>query len=425
MKKLITGNEAVALGALKAGVRCVSGYPGTPSTGALASLIPMDLKGTHVEWSTNEKVAFEIAAGVSWTGQRAMCTMKMSGVNVAYDSLAAVAYSGVIGGLVVYVADDPGVSAGCCEQDSRGFALMSDLPVLEPATVAEAYELACYAFELSEQTKSPVFLRSVTPLANSYATVDVAELPELPQAEPVLVRDIERFTKAGAVIAMNQHRDLICRLDLSEGIIRSKGLNRLSLSEQPGGLGLISAGIVSAYLDEGLELLERYGLKREELSILRVTATNPFPAKEVRALLQHSSTILVLEELEPHLERSVYVEAQKMGYQGAITGKLDGLFSRVGEYGLAQVAGGVARGMGIVLPDGLLEGVRSGEELAVPRPITVCAGCPHRGTYMAINQAIRKLRLKPEQVVVTGDIGCTILGMNPPFNTVWTEVSVG
>ena len=116
-KKLITGNEALALGALRAGVKVVTGYPGTPSTGALASLLEMDLPGRHVEWSTNEKVALEVATGAAWAGQRALCTMKMSGVNVALDSLASIAYSGTTGGLVIYVADDPGASAGMVEQD--------------------------------------------------------------------------------------------------------------------------------------------------------------------------------------------------------------------------------------------------------------------------------------------------------------------
>src|SRR5512135_2320127 len=171
--KLMTGNEALALGALHAGVKVVTGYPGTPSTDALASLLIMEPQGVHVEWSTNEKVALEVAAGAAWAGQRALCTMKMSGLNVAYDSLISIAYSGVIGGLVIYVADDPGVSAGMAEQDSRGFALMADLPMLEPVSVADAYRLTRAAFELSEATGTPVFVRLVTASASSLGMVDV------------------------------------------------------------------------------------------------------------------------------------------------------------------------------------------------------------------------------------------------------------
>lgn len=183
--ELLTGNEAVALGALRAGVKVVTGYPGTPSTGALASLLRMDLDdGRHVEWSINEKVAFEIAAGAAWAGQRALCTMKMSGLNVAYDSLISIAYSGCIGGLVIYVADDPGVSAGMAEQDSRGFARMSDLPMLEPASVAEAYRLVQVAFELSERAGTPVFVRLVTGIAQSKAAVELVQ-PNPPAPFPM------------------------------------------------------------------------------------------------------------------------------------------------------------------------------------------------------------------------------------------------
>ena len=425
MKKLITGNEAIAYGALRAGVKAVTGYPGTPSTGCLASLLAMDLKDTYVEWSTNEKVALEIAAGVAWSGHRALCTMKMSGVNVAYDSLISIAYSGCEGGLVIYVADDPGANAGMCEQDSRGFALMADMPMLEPASVAESYRLASYAFELSEQIKSPVFVRSVTAIADSFAEVEVEDPAPVSQAAPLLIRDIQKYTKAGAVIAMNQHRDLIKRLEQAGGIIAKDSINHLSLAQQNGGLGVIAAGVAAAYLDEGYEIASRYGFDANAVSTLTVKATNPYPADEIRRMLAHCQTILILEELEPVIEKSVVIEAQKAGYRGRIIGKLDGPFSRVGEYGVKQVVMGLQAALDLALPAGLLDGNSDALQLAAARPITVCAGCPHRGTYMAIIQAIKKSKLKKNEVMVTGDIGCTILGMNPPFDIIWNEVSMG
>ncbi len=425
MKRLITGNEAVAYGALRAGVKSVSGYPGTPSTGALGSLLEMDLKYTHVEWSTNEKVAFEIATGVSWAGHRALCTMKMSGVNVAADSLLAVAYSGCEGGLVIYVADDPGVSAGCVEQDTRLYAAMADLPVLEPSSVAQAYTLTQAAFELSEQVKTPVFLRLVTALASSTAVVDVEEPAPVSMAEPRLIKDIQRFTKAGAQIAMTQHRDAIRRLAAAGEWIRQNHVNHLQLSAQPGGLGIVVAGISAAYMTESISLADKFGLDPETLSILTVNATHPFPDIEVCQLLEHCSGVLVLEELEPHLEKSVYIEAQKLGYSGKITGKLDGTLSRIGEYGVSQVVTGLAAALHLSIPPAELQGYRAAESEASARPITTCAACPHRGTFLAINQAIRRSHFKRDQVMVTGDIGCTILGMNPPFDTVWTEISMG
>lgn len=428
--KIISGNEALALGALVAGAKVLTGYPGTPSSGALGSL--MTLGPDHpwrrerwVEWSTNEKVAFEIAAGAAWAGHRALCTMKMSGLNVAYDSVISIAYSGSNGGLVIYVADDPGVSAGMAEQDSRGYALMSDMPMLEPSSVAETYDLIQVAFELSERIESPVFIRLVTAIANSYAPVRVEEPAAPPEREPILEKDIAKYTKAGSAICMAQHRALIARLEEAGRVIHDIGLNRLQLSGQAGGLGIVSSGVVSSYLEEGFEIATQYGFVREDVSVLRVTSSHPLPSQEVAAMLNHCAAILVLEELEPHIERSIYVEAQRMGFQGQIMGKLDGLFSRVGEYSVRHVVQGLNAALDLSIPHDLFVGTGEAEQLAAQRPITVCAGCPHRGTYMAINRAIRKLKLKQDEVMVTGDIGCTILGMNPPFHTVWNEVSMG
>jgi indolepyruvate ferredoxin oxidoreductase alpha subunit len=423
--RLVTGNEALAWGALRAGVKVVTGYPGTPSTGALASLLEMDLPGRHVEWSTNEKVAFEIAASAAWAGHRAMCTMKMSGLNVAYDALISIAYSGVNGGLVVFVADDPGVSAGMCEQDSRGFALMSDLPILEPATVAEAYTVVQEAFDLSERVGTPVFVRLVTALSNSHAAVAIEEPRPPEDRQPILERDITKYTKAGSAICMNQHRNLIARLEKAAAIIDAGGLNRLHMGEPAGGLGIVASGVVISYLKEAFEVVAQYGFDPASASLLEVRATNPLPAAQIDTLLDHCSTILVLEELEPYLEKGIYVEAQRRGFRGRIVGKLNGPLGRVGEYDVSNVVSGLAAALDLSIPQGLFQATVKADSLAAQRPITVCAGCPHRGTYMAINRALKKLRLKKDEVMVTGDIGCTILGMNPPFDTVWNEVSMG
>jgi len=429
--RLITGNEAVALGALRAGVKVVTGYPGTPSSGALGSLMRMEIdEARHVEWSTNEKVAVEIASGVAWAGQRAMCTMKMSGVNVASDSLFSIAHSGINGGLVIYVADDPGAHAGMVEQDSRGYARMMDLPMLEPTTVAEAYELMGPAFELSERCGSPVFVRSVTSIANSHAPVDVQDPVPPEEREPILERDITKYTKAGSAIAQAQHHQVIQRLAQAGEIVREMELNELRLAEQEGGLGIIVSGVTASYLSEGLEVAADHGLDPSTVSVLKVRVTNPFPTQEVRVLLEHcqDAPVVVLEELEPYLEQRVIEEARRNGFAGRVVGKLDGTLERVGEYGVREVVRGV---MSAAEPEAIAEALEDvdetggAEELAAARPITVCAGCPHRGTYLAINQALRKLKLGKDDVMVTGDIGCTILGMNEPFETVWNEVSMG
>jgi indolepyruvate ferredoxin oxidoreductase alpha subunit len=422
----MSGNEALALGALHAGVKVVTGYPGTPSTDALTSLLKLNPPDVHVEWSVNEKVAFDIAAGAAWAGQRALCTMKMSGLNVAYDSLISIAYSGIVGGLVIYVADDPGASAGMAEQDSRGFAVLSDLPMLDPPSVADVYLLTRVAFELSEATGSPVFLRLVTMTSNSYALVEVDDNPPVRAGREVaLTRDIQKFTKAGSKISMDQHHDLIARLEKAGELIDQVGLNSLRLSPKSGGLGIVAAGVPAAYLEEGFEIAAQYGMKKKAVSVLKLVCVHPLPVRQVRELLRHCNAILVLEELEPHIEKGIYVEAQRLGFEGKITGKLDGVFDRSGEYGVPQVVQGIAAALGLSIPSNLFQGDAAAEKLAAARPITVCAGCPHRGTYMAINQAVRRAGFKKDEVMVTGDIGCTILGMNPPFNTVWNEVSMG
>ena len=424
--RLITGNEAVALGALRAGVKVVTGYPGTPSSGALGSLIDKELGDTrHVEWSTNEKVAFEIAAGVAWAGQRAMCTMKMSGVNVASDSLFSIAHSGINGGLVIYVADDPGAHAGMVEQDSRGYARMMDLPMLEPTTVAEAYALMPLAFELSEKCGSPVFVRSVTAIANSHAPVTIEEPIPPEDREPILERDIAKYTKAGSAIAQAQHHQVIARLEEAGDIVREMALNELQLAEREGGLGVVVSGVTRSYLREGLEIAAAHGFDPDRVSVLTVRVTNPFPDREACALLEHCDAVVVLEELEPYLEERLILEARQIGFEGPIVGKLDGTLERVGEYAVREVVRGIAGALDLTLPHDLFESGKEAEEIAAARPITVCAGCPHRGTYLAINQALRNLKLHKDDVMVTGDIGCTILGMNEPFETVWNEVSMG
>ena len=422
--RVLTGNQAVAHGALRAGVKVVTGYPGTPSTGALTHLLALDLPDRHVEWSTNEKVAFEIAAGAAWAGQRAMVTMKMSGVNVAADALISIAYSGVNGGLVIYVVDDPGVSAGMAEQDSRGYAMMTDLPMLEPASVAASYRLAPVAFELSEAVGTPVFLRSVASIANASAAIEIED-PVPPEArEPLLERDIEVYTKAGASIAQAQHRGVIERLERAAARIRELGLNPVERAEAVSDLGIVVAGAPTGYLDEAFAAAAAHGFDRNAVTVLRATTTVPFPEQEVSEVLSHCGTILVLEELEPHLERGILAAAQRSGFRGRIVGKLDGPLSRVGEIGVREILQGIAAAAGLSIPVETFVG-HPADDLAAARPITVCAGCPHRGTFMAINRAIANLGLDRDAVMVTGDIGCTILGMNPPFDTVWNEVSMG
>ena len=422
MKRNWSGNEAVAQAAINAGASVITGYPGTPSSEAIGSLWGKKIDNVEIQWSTNEKVALEIAAGASWAGKKALCTMKMSGLNVAYDSLISLVYSGCTGALVLYVCDDPGVSAGMPEQDVRGFAKMSDMPVIDLTSVQDSYDLTKYAFELSERIASPVMLRSVTGVALSHAVLELPEMQPAPFAEPVLVKDIEKFTKAGAKICMDQHADLIARLEKAKELIHQDGINQLKL-EKGAEIGVIISGVSGTYLQEGLEIARKYA-NIPTLSSLWIKTTVPCPTYEVDALLNSCKTVVVIEENEPYIEEVVFKRAYRIGAKATILGKESGTLSRIGYFDALTVAKALLSAAGKEIPAELLASTGSTAHCAA-RPIGVCAGCPHRGVFMSINNAITGSGYKRDDVVVTGDIGCTILGMSPPFNTLWTEVSMG
>ncbi|HNR65733.1 MAG TPA: thiamine pyrophosphate-binding protein, partial [Atribacterota bacterium] len=207
MIKLLTGNEAVALGAIEAGVDVVAGYPGTPSTEVMLNLMAKRKElGIHMEWSVNEKVAFEIAAGAAWVGKRALVTMKMSGLNVAADSISAIAYSGCTGGLVIFVADDPGTSAGMVEQDSRYYAKSMIIPMLDLASQQECLDYMKIAFDISEAIKGPVMLRSTTDISHVASLVDINGQTgrENKKREAHFERNIPKYTKAASAWCMAQ-----------------------------------------------------------------------------------------------------------------------------------------------------------------------------------------------------------------------------
>lgn len=422
MKRNVSGNEAVALGAVNAGASVITGYPGTPSSEVIGGIWGKKIENVEVQWSTNEKVALEIAAGASWAGKKALCTMKMSGLNVAYDSLISLVYSGCTGALVLYVCDDPGVSAGMPEQDVRGFAKMSDMPVIDLTSVQDSYELTMYAFSLSERIASPVMLRSVTSVALSHAVVDLPEMQPAPFTEPKLVKDIEKFTKAGAKICMDQHADLIARLEKAKELIREDGINKLAL-EPEAQIGVIVSGVCGAYLEEGLAIAREYA-KIPAPSSLWIKTTVPCPTEEIDALLTSCKTLVVIEENEPYIEDVVFKRAYLKGAKAEILGKESGALSRIGYFDARTIARALLLAAGQEIPGSLTASTGAAAHCAA-RPIGVCAGCPHRGVFMSINNAITGSGYKRDEVVVTGDIGCTILGMSPPFNTLWTEVSMG
>lgn len=426
MKKLLTGNEAIAEGVIESGVEVVTGYPGTPSTEVILTLLPQKEElGIHIEWSTNEKVAFEIAAGVAWAGKRALVTMKMSGVNVAADSLASIAYSGCTGGLVIFVADDPGVSAGMPEEDSRYYAKSMVVPMLDLASQQECLDYVKLAFEISEKIGGPIFLRSTTDISHVASDVEIGKKIKLEKREAHFERDIAKYTKAGAAWCMAQHQDALSRLTkaskISDSCTTESGIKvNETHFEQGSKQGVIYAGAVEGNFKEALK---KYNLK---LSWLKIGMVHPLPEERIKKFLEKVDRVLVLEELDPLVEAEVIRIAYPLNKKVKILGKFDKTLSLIGNYSFKKIKKSLEVLLKIKLESGqdskILERTK---ELEVKRSTSFCIGCPHRGTYFALNKAIKNLKYKKDEIIITGDIGCTILGISKPFESCWTEVAMG
>lgn len=386
-KTLLFGNEAIANGAREAGCYFASAYPGTPSTEILQ--VFSKFPGIFAKWSPNEKVALEVGIGASLTGTRTLVTMKHVGVNVAMDPLMTFTYSGVVGGFVLVSADDPDMHSSQNEQDSRMLARFAKMPVLDPANSQEAHDFAKFAFELSERFNTPVMLRETTRIAHAKGLVKLEEWAEPVRGEH-LEREVERFVmmplyaKPRHTFAENRTLELAKFADEWEG-------NKLELKDKK--VGFITSGIAANFVRELMP----------EASILKVGMPWPFPAEKAKKLAEHCDRVLVVEELEPLLED----EAKIIGLK--VEGKK--FFPREGELNLDKVEAGLYAA-------GLMDEPAAKQEAAkvIPRPPVLCAGCPHRGVYMA---------LKKVNADVYGDIGCYTLAALPPLQAMHTTFCMG
>jgi indolepyruvate ferredoxin oxidoreductase alpha subunit len=457
----LTGDEAVARAALEVGVDVATGYPGNPSTKAITALIPIARQyGIAIEWSVNEKVALEVATGAAWAGKRSLVCMKMSGVNVMADSLLSIAHSGVIGPLVIYTADDVGVYYGMVEQDTRYYAQLTSLPLLMPANPEEAYAMTRIAFAVSEQTGAPVFVLATTAVANSITAMKVGKIERSAHERPAsFQRNLAKFTKAAPQWCRDQHSDALKRLEHAGelfGKSPEEGGSPLVFSipaaverKQPmelKRLGIVAAGVSFTYLQE---LRQRYPQRFASVPVLKLGIVNPLPSREIRDFLAQIDVALVLEELDPLIETQVLALVAEAGLRVEVFGKRNGLLPRVGDYSLELVEMALAKvdelsGRPLVWekprapesPAGMQEvslpkangpgELRTTKEIAAPpRSLEFCPGCPHRMTYYALNRAIEQLGFSQDEVITTGDVGCTIIGMNAPLDACWTEVSMG
>lgn len=381
MKKIMLGNEAYAQGAYEGGVNVVSSYPGTPSTEVTENIVKYD--EVYAEWAPNEKVALEVAAGACYGGARALCCMKHVGLNVAADPLFTASYTGVNGGLVILVADDPGMHSSQNEQDSRFYARSSHVPMLEPADSMEAKEFMKYAFTLSERFDTPVLLRSNTRISHSRGIVETGEREQAPLKD--YQKDIKKYVmmpgmaKARHIVVEQRTKDL-------EAFAEECELNR---AEYLGGeIGVITSGTCYNYVKEALP----------NASVLKLGMVYPLPKKMISEFASKVKTLYVIEELEPFFENQVRV----MGIP--VSGKE--LFTVQGEYSVNMIKEKICG-----------ETCTPVKTEALPmRPPVLCPGCPHRAVYYMFN----KLKL-----TAMGDIGCYTLGAGAPLSAIDTTLCMG
>ncbi len=379
-KKLMLGNEAIARGAYEAGVKVVSAYPGTPSTEVSESIVKYD--EVYAEWAPNEKVAVEVAVGASFAGTRSMACMKHVGVNVAADPLFTAAYTGVNGGLVILVADDPGMHSSQNEQDSRFYARSAHVPMLEPSDSQEAKDFTKYAFELSEKYDTPVFVRTTTRLAHSQSFVEECDRVEV--ANKPYQKDIKKYTMMPSS-AIARHPIVEAREDK----LQSDANDMFTLKEEIADtdLGIICSGVVYQYVKEALP----------NASVLKLGMVYPVPMERIKAFAKKVKRLVVVEELEPFFENQI--KANGIACEGK------NLFSKQGEISVA------------IIKEKLLGEKLVLEQQDLPvRPPVMCAGCPHRGVFYVLS----KLKL-----TVSADIGCYTLGAQPPLSAVDTVVCMG
>ncbi|MBR3327962.1 MAG: indolepyruvate ferredoxin oxidoreductase subunit alpha [Atopobiaceae bacterium] len=413
--EFLMGNEAIAVGALAAGVNVVAGYPGTPSTEVLETVARLGAGKVYVEWSTNEKAAMEVAAGAAYAGARALVTCKQVGLNVAADPLMNLEYIGVKGGLVVMVADDPGPISSQTEQDTRTFAQFAKVPVFDPSSVEEAYAMVRAAFELSEREGTPVFLRATTRVDHGYEAIEVIDEDDWERHEAEgFQKDASRWVIFPRLSVVNHAKIEQRNARLGDELSISAFNQSMGTPVKDGvRRGVATHGINFAYVREALSGMEGY----EDMPVLKVGTPFPFPEPLALDFLSGLDEVLCVEELDPVIERALLQTCGKHGVHVTVRGKLTNDMPASGENTVDLVRAALATFLGAAVPAN--EPAPSAPTLPV-RPPVLCAGCPHRASFYAVKCAMRG-----KKTVFCGDIGCYTLGNAHPLNMVDTCLCMG
>ena len=405
-KKYVMGNGAIALGALSAGVNLVAGYPGTPSSEIIETVAKYPNDGTYVEWSVNEKAAMEVAASAAYCGARTMVTMKQVGLNVASDPLMSLAYVGVKGGMVVVSADDPGPISSQTEQDTRRFAEFARIPVFDPSSPEEAFEMVQDAFEYSEKYKTPVILRPTTRVDHAYASIDAPDSFKAKEYEG-FVKDSKKWVIFPRLSYMNHAMIEKRNVEIGEDF-SSYRFNTVSGDSEK---AVVATGVSYAYAAEFLK-------SHPDIKLIKVGAPYPIPEEFLLEALDGVSEVLCFEELSPYIEESLLKLIGKHRLNINVRGKLTGDVPSSGE----NDADSARRIIGNFL--GIESGEKSVDYSDAPnppaRPPVLCAGCPHRASFYAVKRA-----MKGRKAYFCGDIGCYTLGNAMPLDMVDTCLCMG
>jgi len=403
--ELLLGNEAITRGALEAGIDVATTYPGTPSSeiADTFSAIAKHLKkkgekpSFYFEYSTNEKVALEVAAAASFSGLRALTCMKHVGLNVASDAFMTYLYVGCRGGHIIVTADDPYCHSSQNEQDNRYFALFGGAPMLEPATPQEAKEMTRLGFEISEELHSPILLRTTTRLNHARGAVNLKKSKKSRgkgyfKKSPMLVTTPE--------VARARHPELLKMMERAEKISEKSMFNEILTIGKASKTGIVTSGVSFNYVKEAVEDLH------VDAKILKLGMTNPLPRKMCEKFIKSCEQIIIVEELEPFLENQFKTMAYDTESSVKIFGKSTGHFSRLYEYNPDIVTDSLSKILKIKNPISR----PLDHKIKLPsRPPALCPGCPHRATYFAVKKAA------PKNTVYPTDIGCYTLGKAPPL----------
>ncbi len=410
-KVFLLSNEAIVRGAIEANVKVAAFYPGAPASEILDTF--SDAAGSfdyQMEISTNEKVALEVCVGASFAGLRSLTAMKSVGTNVAADTLFTLGYTGVQGGLVIVIADDPHAHSSQTEQDGRLFAPASYIPMLEPATPQEAKDMTKQAFELSEKYKVPVIIRTVTRVNHQSGIVQLDPIARTEFRKVKWTSVKQSFYTLGEIARQKKLKMLQRTAQLKDEF---EGSNFNVLTDVDADFGIITSSVSYLYVLEALKMLNL----KSRVNLLKVGTTYPLPEKTVANFIQKLKTVVVVEELSPFLEKEVYIIAKKMKPDLEIVGKLSGAFSEAWEYNPNIVAKALAPLFNLPSPpyEALIEEAKALKTIIPDRFPTFCAGCPHRATFVALNQAFRMQNAKGRSHFFASDIGCYSMWVFPPI----------